>query len=99
MSGGQVTPQRAPARHNDLTSCHYPLLRAVPAACLYTHAPDADFVIGADPRSGRILIASACSGHGFKHSAAVGELLARMLLEGAAPPAPFRLDRGAMQTG
>jgi sarcosine oxidase len=69
------------------------------AACLYTHAPDADFVIGADPRSGRILIASACSGHGFKHSAAVGELLARMLLEGAAPPAPFRLDRGAMQTG
>ena len=62
-------------------------------ACLYTRTPDADFVIDRHPASERVLIASACSGHGFKHSAAVGELLARMALEGAAPPAEFRLDR------
>lgn len=52
------------------------------AACLYTHTPDADFVIDHHPDSRRILIASPCSGHGFKHSAAVGECLAQLLLEG-----------------
>jgi sarcosine oxidase len=66
-------------------------LRSV--ACIYTRTPDADFVIDAHPVSDRLLIASACSGHGFKHSAAVGELLARMALEGASAPAAFRLDR------
>jgi sarcosine oxidase len=65
-------------------------------ACLYTRTPDADFVIDRRPGSERVVIASACSGHGFKHSAAVGELVARMVLEHATPPAAFRLDRPAM---
>jgi len=29
-----------------------------------------------------VLIASPCSGHGFKHSAAIGECLARWAIEG-----------------
>jgi sarcosine oxidase len=47
------------------------------ATCLYTVAPGARFVIDQADEGGRILFASACSGHGFKHSAAVGEALAR----------------------
>jgi sarcosine oxidase len=65
-------------------------------ACLYTRTPDADFVIDTHPASERLLVVSACSGHGFKHSAAVGELVAQMALEGAVPPAAFRLARPAM---
>jgi sarcosine oxidase len=50
------------------------------ATCLYTVTPDAKFVIDyADP-NGNILFASACSGHGFKHSPAVGEALAQLAL-------------------
>jgi glycine/D-amino acid oxidase-like deaminating enzyme len=30
----------------------------------------------------RILIASPCSGHGFKHSAAIGEALAEQIIDG-----------------
>jgi sarcosine oxidase len=50
------------------------------ATCLYTVAPGARFVIDQADDSGHVLFASACSGHGFKHSAAVGEALARRAL-------------------
>jgi sarcosine oxidase len=53
------------------------------AVCLYTVTPDFGFVIDAHPRSERVLIASPCSGHGFKHSAAIGEALAELAVEGA----------------
>lgn len=52
------------------------------ATCLYTMAPDNRFLIDRHPDSDRILLASACSGHGFKHSAAIGEALAELALEG-----------------
>ncbi|HZM08660.1 MAG TPA: N-methyl-L-tryptophan oxidase [Candidatus Limnocylindrales bacterium] len=47
------------------------------ATCLYTVTPDAKFVIDCADASQNILFASACSGHGFKHSPAVGEALAQ----------------------
>lgn len=48
--------------------------------CFYTVTADARFVI--EPMKGleQVLLASACSGHGFKHSAALGERLANHLL-------------------
>lgn len=61
------------------------------ATCLYTSTADGRFVIGRDPARPRLTIVSACSGHGFKHSAAVGEAVADGLL-GRAPKvdlAPF----------
>ncbi len=50
--------------------------------CLYTVTPDEHFVIDFHPESERVVIASPCSGHGFKHSAAIGEVLARLALDG-----------------
>jgi hypothetical protein len=35
-----------------------------------------------EPDNDRIIIASACSGHGFKHSAAIGELLEEQIIDG-----------------
>jgi sarcosine oxidase len=46
------------------------------ATCFYTVVPDHGFVIDHGVDSERVWFASACSGHGFKHSAAVGEALA-----------------------
>ncbi|HMS43799.1 MAG TPA: N-methyl-L-tryptophan oxidase [Pyrinomonadaceae bacterium] len=52
------------------------------ATCLYTVAPNARFLIDKLPENERIIIASPCSGHGFKHSAAIGETLAQLALTG-----------------
>jgi sarcosine oxidase len=58
--------------------------------CLYTMTPDFHFLVDAHPDCPDILVASPCSGHGFKHSAAIGEALAKMargestLLDGGA---------------
>ena len=50
------------------------------AACLYTVTPDAGFILDVLPEHPNVIAASACSGHGFKHSAAVGERLAAQAL-------------------
>jgi sarcosine oxidase len=52
-------------------------------SCLYTVTPDAGFVIDTHPDSERVILASPCSGHGFKHSAAIGEALAELAIDGA----------------
>jgi sarcosine oxidase len=48
------------------------------AVCMYTNAPDGHFVIDVHPEHPSVIIASPCSGHGFKFSSAIGELLAQM---------------------
>ncbi|MEZ4860568.1 MAG: N-methyl-L-tryptophan oxidase [Caldilineaceae bacterium] len=50
--------------------------------CLYTNTPDEHFVIDFHPQHERVVVASPCSGHGFKHSAAIGETLAQLALDG-----------------
>jgi sarcosine oxidase len=54
----------------------------IAATCLYTNTPDSNFVIDVHPDNERIIIASPCSGHGFKHSAAIGEALAEQVIDG-----------------
>jgi sarcosine oxidase len=51
--------------------------------CLYTNTDDEHFLIDAHPASDRITTVSACSGHGFKHSTAIGEALAEQVARGA----------------
>jgi sarcosine oxidase len=51
-------------------------------SCLYTATPDFNFVIDRHPEREGVIVASACSGHGFKHSPAVGEALSQMVLDG-----------------
>jgi sarcosine oxidase len=59
------------------------------ATCFYTVVPDHGFLIDHGIDSERVWFASACSGHGFKHSAAVGEALALKVL-GEAPVVDLR---------
>jgi sarcosine oxidase len=51
--------------------------------CKYTVTPDYHFIIDHAPETERVWFASACSGHGFKHSAAVGEALAEVVTTGS----------------
>ncbi len=57
------------------------VLRSV--ACMYTLTPDGDFLIARAPENDRVLLVSACSGHGFKHSAGLGEAVAQSIVAGA----------------
>jgi len=66
------------------------------AACLYTEAPDGDFVIDRHPGNDRLVIVSACSGHGFKHSAGAGEHIARLVTGAEQPNAAFLFGRSAL---
>jgi sarcosine oxidase len=67
-----------------------PLLDA--AVCLYTNTPDGRFWIDAHPTHPGVLVASACSGHGFKFASAIGEILADLVTRGETgfDIAPFR---------
>lgn len=70
------------------------------AVCLYTNAPDDDFILDRHPGDPRVAIASPCSGHGFKFAPAIGEVLAD-LVEGRPPRfdlTPFRIGRPALGT-
>lgn len=65
------------------------------AACLYTVTPDSGFIIDGHPVTDRIIVVSPCSGHGFKHSAAIGEAVAELVTTGRTSInlAPFSLKR------
>lgn len=67
------------------------------AACLYTVTPDRGFIIDRHPDRSRVLVVSACSGHGFKHSAGIGAAAAEVMTEGRSriDLRPFALDRFA----
>jgi sarcosine oxidase len=70
-------------------------------ACLYTVVPGSRFLVDRAPGRERVTVVSACSGHGFKHSAALGEAVAERLLAGASriDLAPFSLDGAADGAG
>jgi sarcosine oxidase len=51
--------------------------------CLYTMTPDGDFLIDRLPGAPSIIVASPCSGHGFKFAPVVGEILADLATTGA----------------
>lgn len=61
--------------------------------CQYTVAPRGQFIVDTHPEIPECLFASCCSGHGFKHSAAVGEALAESAFETELSSAlrPFQL--------
>ena len=63
--------------------------------CLYTMTPDGDFVIGRHPDAPSVVIASPCSGHGFKFAPVIGEILADLATGGATGHdiSRFRIDR------
>jgi len=51
--------------------------------CLYTVTPDGDFVIDRLGGFPQVIIASPCSGHGFKFAPVIGEIVADLAAKGA----------------
>ena len=81
----EVTQEEIELAYNRYITKHLPglsnkCIKAV--SCLYTVSPDSKFVIDVHPEYPQIIIASPCSGHGFKHSAAIGEALSELAIDG-----------------
>ena len=67
-----------PALADNIPAANGKLLAA--STCLYTVTPDRDFII--DRASGSVIVASPCSGHGFKFAPVIGEILADLAISG-----------------
>lgn len=92
------------ASPGDVDELRAVLRRYIPAAagdtlalrvCFYTVTPDEHFVIDRLPGVPQVIVASACSGHGYKFSPALGEVLADLAC-GETPPydlSLFSIDR------
>lgn len=53
--------------------------------CLYTMTPDEHFIVDHHPAYSQVVIASPCSGHGFKFSTLIGRMLVDLALHGSTP--------------
>jgi monomeric sarcosine oxidase len=92
MTGREVSPDEPPSddptvveRMNGFVRGTLPAVLPEPIAletCLYTTTPSEGFVID---RIGPLIVASPCSGHGFKFAPLIGETLACLAL-GEPPP-------------
>lgn len=67
------------------------------AVCKYEHTPDEDFIIDRHPLHSNVLLAGGFSGHGFKFSSVVGEILADLATRGTTSHniQPFSISRFA----
>lgn len=52
------------------------------AACLFTNTPDEHFVLDTLPGHPEVVVASPCSGHGYKFASVIGEVLAELATTG-----------------
>ncbi|GAC1390398.1 MAG: N-methyl-L-tryptophan oxidase [Vulcanimicrobiaceae bacterium] len=53
------------------------------SACMYALTPDEHFVIGPHPSAPHVFIAGGFSGHGFKFSPVIGEIMTNYVADGA----------------
>jgi sarcosine oxidase len=53
--------------------------RVKATTCLYTVTPDGDFIVDSLPGYPHVVVASPCSGHGFKFAPVIGEILADLV--------------------
>ncbi len=87
------------ARARQWLARRIPALAAAPVVesrvCAYENTATGDFLIDRHPDLPGVWIAGGGSGHGFKHGPAVGELVARMIVAGAATEPRFALREKA----
>lgn len=50
--------------------------------CMFTNTPDENFIIDLHPEHSHVAIAAGFSGHGFKFSSVVGEILSQLVISG-----------------
>jgi sarcosine oxidase len=64
-------------------------------SCIFTNTPDEHFIVDRLGSASQVIVASPCSGHGFKFCPVIGEILADLAIDGTSrhDVSLFRLDR------
>ena len=64
-------------------------------ACMFTNTPDEHFIIDTLPGNADVVVASPCSGHGYKFASVVGDIVADLATTGTSrfDLSMFRMDR------
>jgi sarcosine oxidase len=68
--------------------------------CIFTNTPDEHFILDTLPGDERVIVASPCSGHGYKFASVMGEIIADLATAGSTAHniSLFELDRFAAST-
>jgi sarcosine oxidase len=92
LSGGELTTAdeiRSEVSDHEKAYLTRMMSRYIPAAagrvrqthvCIYTRSSDEHFILGLHPSASQIVLASPCSGHGFKFAGIFGEILADLAI-------------------
>jgi sarcosine oxidase len=51
-------------------------------SCIFTNSPDEHFILDTLPGDERVVVASPCSGHGYKFASVIGEIVADLAIVG-----------------
>jgi sarcosine oxidase len=76
-----ISPEEIAEMYENFVAPYFPGLAGRcpkdPVTCMYTATEGARFLIDWHPEHRNIFVVSPCSGHGFKHSPAIGEVVAQ----------------------
>jgi glycine/D-amino acid oxidase-like deaminating enzyme len=91
-AGARVVGEDDVAKARAFLATRFPEIASAPLVegrvCVYENSADGDLLIDRHPEIENLWLAGCGSGHGFKHGPAVGELAARLVLEGRAVDEP-----------
>ena len=82
---GRIPSARQIEVLQSFTARHLPQAAGValhPTGCIYTKTPDEHFIIDRLPGAPQVLVVSPCSGHGYKFTPAIGEMIAELVVDG-----------------
>ena len=90
-------------RTREYLAFRFPGMRDAPLTesrvCQYEQTPDSDFIVDRHPLTGNVWLLGGGSGHGFKHGPALGELVAKLVLEDGEPKDCWSLKRFSEASG
>jgi glycine/D-amino acid oxidase-like deaminating enzyme len=96
-SAERVANQETLKRVREYVEFRFPAMKGAPLVetrtCQYEQTPDSDFIVDRHPRMDNVWILGGGSGHGFKHGPALGEMMAKIVLQDGEPDAAWRLSR------
>jgi sarcosine oxidase len=96
-SSERVVSQTTLKRIREYVASRFPAMKDAPLietrVCQYEQTSDSNFILDRHPRMDNVWLLGGGSGHGFKHGPALGEMIAKLILNAGEADAVWRLSR------
>src|SRR5580698_4021880 len=96
-SGERTVNEEGLKAIRDYVAFRFPAMKDAPLVetrgCKYENTPDHHLIVVRHPNANNVLIVGGGSGHGFKNGPALGEMLAKWVIEEQDPDPQFQLSR------